>query len=98
MVVENEDACVLAPRAVEVRRREPTDSAAHDDQIVAFTGLRDLIPLRPKIAVAQAVGGLEAADVTAAQSGQCWRIVARVVLRRRRRGFTGRGKPGDQPA
>jgi hypothetical protein len=98
MVVENEDTGVLAPRAEEIRRREPADAAAHDHQIVAFADIGDLVCLRPEIAVAQAVSGFETADMTPAQPGQCRRIVAGAVLRCRWGRLGGCGRPGEQAA
>ena len=85
VVVEDEDAGVLVLRPIKMRRREPADAAAHDDEVVVFICLFEIARLRPEIAVAQAVRGFVGARVTAAQSGQRRRIISGRVLRRRTR-------------
>ena len=82
MIVENKDACSFAPQAVEMRSREPADASAHDHKIVGLVGRSDLARTRPKIAIPQAVGGLETARVVPPQSGEDRRIVPGHILRR----------------
>ncbi len=81
VVVEDQNARGLVSGAVEVRRREPADAAADDDQIVILAGRGDRAGLRPEVGVAQRVGGLETARMIAAQSGQRRRIISGGILR-----------------
>ncbi len=84
VVVENEDARGLVLGAVEMRRRQPADAAADDDQIVSLAGRGDRARLRPEIAVAQRVRRFESPRMAAAQAGERRRIISGRVLGRRR--------------
>ena len=91
----------LVPGAVEMRRRQPADAAADDDQIVIFASRGDRASVRPEIAIAQRVRGLETARMIAAQPGQRRRIIAGGILRGRAlgRGHERRQEPaGDSAA
>ena len=41
VVIENEDARIRLPRAIEMRGREPADATADDDEIIVFAGRRN---------------------------------------------------------
>src|SRR5580704_8917717 len=84
-------------RPIEMRRREPADAAAHDDEIVVFVRLFEAACLRPKIAVAQAVRGFKRAGMAAAQPRQRRRIVTGRVLQRRLGSEGSRDSVGGQP-
>src|SRR5882762_679406 len=77
VIVENEDAAVCLSCAVEVRGGEAADASTDDDQVVFLAG----IPRRgPALAVAQGMGVLEGAGVTAPEAGEERRVVAEGVL------------------
>src|SRR5580704_10003188 len=89
VVVEDQDAGVLVFCPIEMRRRQPADAAAHDNEVVGFIGLFEIARSRPEIAVAQAVCGFVGAGMAAAQPGQRRRIIAGRILRR---GTVGKGR------
>ncbi len=101
VVVENEDLRRRArPRAVEVRRRQSADAAAHHDEIVGFARVLRRAGVAPEITVAQRMRHVERSVVAAAHAGQRRRIVTGRVLRKRRglRHRTRTGQDQNRPA
>jgi len=68
VVIENENAAIgRSLGAVEVRGGESADPGTHDDEIVLLTGIGRL---RQRLPVAQRMGRLEGAGMTAAKPGE----------------------------
>ncbi len=82
VIVEQKDAAAAAAlRAVEMRGGKPADAGADDDEIVALAGV---LERWRRLAVAQRVGSLEGARMTAAHAGEERRVIAGRILSRRR--------------
>src|SRR5262249_504010 len=85
VIIEEQDARTVARLlAEEVRGGEPTDAAAHHDQIVCLTRISDDAGLLPKRAVPQRMCQLPRAVVAAAHAGESRWIVRRAILREQR--------------
>src|SRR5262245_38381396 len=85
VVVEEQDTRVVARLlAEEIRSGEPADAAAHHDQIIRLTRVRNGTGLLPERAVPQCVCQLPRAVVTAAHAGEGRRIIRGAILREQR--------------
>jgi hypothetical protein len=90
VIVENKYPRIGPLLAIEMRRRQPADAAAHHDEVVVFASRFDLTRLEQKLAIAQAMCGFECTGMTATQPGQGWWIISRHILRGRAIGECGR--------
>jgi len=99
VIVQDQDARGGAgARAIEVGRRQTTDAASHDDQIIGLPRIDGLARAFPKSTVAQRVRYLKRSGMTAAHTGERRRVVAGRILRELSRRFGGSHEPGPEDA
>ncbi len=81
VIVEDQDFRVGPGGAIEMRRRETGNAAAHHDQVVNGIDIFGLARGLPEISVTQFMRDFERAGMAAAHAGALGRIVTRLVLR-----------------
>ena len=81
VVLDDQDLRTGPRGAIEIRRRQPADAAAHDDEVVALVRVDQRCRLGPEIAVAHFMRRLERAGMAAAHAKPRRRIIVRRVLR-----------------
>jgi hypothetical protein len=85
MIIQDQDARRGAgARAIEMRRREAADSAAHNHEVVTLACFHRDSRRLPERAVAQGVSGIERSGMATAHTGKGGRVVAGRILRKLR--------------
>ncbi len=84
MVFDDQDARSRPLRAIEMRRRKAADAAPDNNQVIWIVYCVDLLDCERS--VAQGMGVFKRSRMTASHAGTRRRIIAWLILRRRRSG------------